>query len=326
MDTNANAMLRLMLDHFNLLLERSDEIRRDRRWFMSEVGEVRLALLGGGGPLSIGMLLELWEDDAMRAVAACGHRAHVVGLGGSALSGDFSARGICHECRTIVSGRRGPAWPGLSFGDLWPAAMDARQRNPNQLETEPGERARFDWSAGVVGARAPDTVVRAPVDAIPFPVLVDVLRGGPGDAHVLALDGSAVATFRWSTGELIDADGAVVRRLDEGVVRDGEGRTVFTWDGLYLRDGAPLPRYEIRRRVTRGPATEGGALVVASLVPLEAGDTLDVYDEITEWAGGVVTTVHADRTVRDRGVVRWRIDAGVPTRALLALSASPAAP
>lgn len=169
--------LKLLLDNFDLVLAHVDAIRSNDRWFFSEVGELSLAFVGGGGALTIGMLLDLWQADAMRAVAACGHPAYVVDLGGSPLSGDFSARGLCLECREVVCGRRGLAWPGLRFGTLWPEAVAARQRNPNRLEVVPGERPRFDWGAGVVGERSPDRVLRAPVDALPFAVLVDVLRG-----------------------------------------------------------------------------------------------------------------------------------------------------
>lgn len=176
-----NTPLTLLLDNFDLVLAHADAIRSNHRWFFSEVGELSLAFVGGGGALTIGMLLDLWDADAMRAVAACGHRAYIVDLGGSPLSGDFSARGLCPECRQVVSGRRGSAWPGLRFSTLWPAAVAARQRNPNRLEVVPGERPRFDWGASVVGERSPDRVLRAPVDAIPFAVLVDVLRGdSPG--------------------------------------------------------------------------------------------------------------------------------------------------
>jgi hypothetical protein len=92
-----------LADHLPQVLERTEEIVAHEELanaLVSGCAHVSVAYVGPNGYLSIGLLLQLWQEDRFTGVCTdCGEVVYYYGAGGSPLSGSGSMWGLCGSCR-----------------------------------------------------------------------------------------------------------------------------------------------------------------------------------------------------------------------------------
>jgi hypothetical protein len=100
---------RVLVDHFPLILEKAEWIRREeglRNALITERAFVSVAYVGPCGYLPLGLLLDYWQQGKFTDVCGeCGETVFLYGAGGSPLSGSGSMWGACGQCG---KGRKAP--------------------------------------------------------------------------------------------------------------------------------------------------------------------------------------------------------------------------
>jgi hypothetical protein len=142
----ANWDLRLLIERFDLLMERREAICAWAPWCDIEVVGCRASLAYiGGGPFALGGLLRAWADGTL-AVKAGGRTAYVYNVSGSVLSG----RGGAHAFDPSAGAVARVGSPGE-----WAPRAQARSLAP---------RRESAWSLGQLlaawGVRVPDIELR----------------------------------------------------------------------------------------------------------------------------------------------------------------------
>lgn len=106
----------------------------------------------GGGPLSLGMLLELWAAGEWRVPCpGCGGEAFIYFAGGSPLSGMNGYAAQCPNCGERINGR------AENFAALWRPAKDllarAEVKNAGKSEKRPPRPRARSRAQKIRGAR-----------------------------------------------------------------------------------------------------------------------------------------------------------------------------
>ncbi len=94
----------LLLENLDLILENQDLILRSPKLYGCIVYPAYMSIIFlQGGYIPLGLLLTLWKDGTFLHICPkCGAPLHLVGLGGSMLSGCHAAWGPCFECHDMV--------------------------------------------------------------------------------------------------------------------------------------------------------------------------------------------------------------------------------
>lgn len=162
----------LLYEHLQLILDHTDEILGTERYFYCYPGNAFLSLAYlGGGQIPLGALLLLWRDGEMLdACEECGGVVHIIGAGGSPLSGSHSWWGGCPRCGERRTGHR------ERFSTLWPPAFKMIRKYKNEPVIKRGKRPKFSWSKGLVGERTPDEVIKPRIEGVSVATLVRELK------------------------------------------------------------------------------------------------------------------------------------------------------
>lgn len=95
----------LIYDNFELLLNNSDRILDNERYFycMSKLFNLNLAYIGSWD-LYLGILILLWKEKKLiESCSKCKGNFYIIGIGGSPLSGSNKCWGFCMNCKKSIS-------------------------------------------------------------------------------------------------------------------------------------------------------------------------------------------------------------------------------
>lgn len=94
----------LLFENLDLILEYQDLILQSPKYYGCIVFSAYMSIIFlQGGYIPLGILLSLWKDGTFLHVCPnCGTPVHLVGLGGSMLSGCHAAWGPCFKCHDMV--------------------------------------------------------------------------------------------------------------------------------------------------------------------------------------------------------------------------------
>lgn len=159
-------------DNLQLVLDHGNEILRTERYFYCYPDDAFLSLAYfGGGPIPLGALILLWRAGEMLDVCqACGGTVHIIGAGGSPLSGSHSWWGCCVRCGRKRRGQR------ESFSTLWPPVLKMLRQYRNEAVIQRGKRRQFSWSKGLVGEDTPGVVIKPRIEGVSVATLIAELK------------------------------------------------------------------------------------------------------------------------------------------------------
>jgi len=166
----------LFCANFQLILKNFDRILKNEKYFFCEFGDAFLSMpyIGPDGPISIGILLMLWQrGDLIEVCPECGGDVYIRGAGGSPLSGTHTYWGSCVKCRKnkVFHGESG-------FASIWNPIRELLKKYPNKTVIKEGKRKYFSWRDGLAGETTPDEIIKERVQAVELETLINELKKG----------------------------------------------------------------------------------------------------------------------------------------------------
>jgi hypothetical protein len=151
--------LEMVRDNLDRILEQADTILETPEKFHCLLHAAHLGLVTGPSwQIPLGVLLLLWKDGKLITICPhCAGNTHILGAGGSPLSGANTFTGICVNCREIVTGRL------ADFSNVWHPLLNMRAKYRNYQKVLRRRTRVFSWKAGLVGEENLEIVIEAGV-------------------------------------------------------------------------------------------------------------------------------------------------------------------
>lgn len=120
---------KLFSENIQLLLDNTDIILGNEKYFYCKFGSAYISMpyISGGGLIPLGILILLWkEHQLLDKCKKCGGDVHIIGAGGSPLSGKHNFWGYCSKCRQRQRGQK------ETFGELLHPVLNMKKKFPNK--------------------------------------------------------------------------------------------------------------------------------------------------------------------------------------------------
>ncbi len=164
----------ILCNNLQLILDNAEIILSTPEFFYCQPEMAHLGVCFiPGGPIPLGVLLELWKDGKwILTCPKCQRPLYIFQVAGSALSGSNCCRGCCMECKDSYSVRE----PGLR--DLLMPVNGMLQKYANKPVILKGTHPVFSWSKGLVGESVPDTIIKDAIHGVDLETLIRKLNYG----------------------------------------------------------------------------------------------------------------------------------------------------